>query len=396
MKTLQGNIFKSYLFRFFYMFLVIIPVIIPFFLSKGLTMSQIFLLQASFGITTAIFEVPSGYLSDIWGRKKTLMIGSLFEAAGFTYLLFANTYFDFILYEIILAIGLSLISGTDISILYDSLEFTSAGKENTTKAMSHLQFMSALAETIGSILGGFLVLISFKAVIIANAIVSYLPFLVALTIVEPPVEKLDKTKHRENFKIILHHIFKKDKILTLVFFNQIIWGLATFVAVWVYQKYWQDSGVSMAYFGIIWAAYNLTHGIVSKWVHYFEHRVGASALLITLSLLPIAGYLGIGYFSGVMGIVIGLFFQVSRGITQVLLKDALNWRTPSGYRATVNSIVSLFFRLGFCLIGPLTGLFIDTIGLSKSMYLLAGFFAVMFFLFTIPLSLRVKKMIPES
>lgn len=396
MSSIQGNIFKSYLFRFFYMFLVIIPVVIPFFLSKGLTMSQIFLLQASFGITTAICEVPSGYLSDLWGRKRTLIIGSLFEAAGFTYLLFAESYYEFILYEVILAIGLSLVSGTDISLLYDSLDFTKSGKENTSKALSHLQFISALAETIGSVIGGFLVLISFKAVIIANAIVGLFPFFVAITLVEPPIEKMDKKKHKENFGMILHHIFRKDKTLTLVFFNQIIWGLATFVAVWVYQKYWQDSGVSMAYFGIIWASYNITHGIVSKWVHFFEHKVGASALLITLSLLPVAGYLGIGYFSGLMGIVIGFLFQVSRGITQVLLKDALNWRTPSSYRATVNSIVSLFFRLGFCLIGPLTGLFIDTIGLSKSMYLLAAFFAIMFFLFTLPLSFRVKRMIPES
>lgn len=378
------------------MFLVIIPVIIPFFLSKGLTMSQIFMLQATFGITVALFEVPSGYLSDLWGRKKTMIVGSIFEALGFSFLLFADTYVDFIIYEILLALGLSLISGTDISILYDSLEFTKAGKENTSKALSQLQFVSALAETLASIIGGLLVLISFKAVIIANFIVGFFPLLVSLTLVEPPIEKMEKTKHKENFKVILHHIFKKDHILTLVFFNQIIWGLATFVAVWIYQKYWQDSGVSIAYFGIIWAAYNLTHGIVSKWVHFFERKVGASALIIALSLLPIAGYMGIGYFSGVMGIAIGFLFQFSRGITQVLLKDALNWRTPASYRATVNSLVSLFFRLGFCLIGPLTGLFIDKIGLSNSMYILAMFFTLMFVLFTIPLSLRVKKIIPES
>jgi hypothetical protein len=52
------------------MFLVIIPVIVPYFLSLGLDMKQVFQLQAIFGLTVALLEVPSGYLCDLGAEKR--------------------------------------------------------------------------------------------------------------------------------------------------------------------------------------------------------------------------------------------------------------------------------------------------------------------------------------
>ncbi len=49
---------------------MIMPVLVPFFLKQAMTMQQIFLLQVCFGLTVLVLEVPSGYLSDLWGRKK--------------------------------------------------------------------------------------------------------------------------------------------------------------------------------------------------------------------------------------------------------------------------------------------------------------------------------------
>ena len=77
------------IFSFFWMFLVLIPVIVPYFTSLGLTMSQIFQLQATFAIGVVLFEVPTGYLGDLYGRKRSICLGALFSGIGFTMLLFA-------------------------------------------------------------------------------------------------------------------------------------------------------------------------------------------------------------------------------------------------------------------------------------------------------------------
>ncbi|MDA8793131.1 MFS transporter [Bacteriovoracaceae bacterium] len=391
-----ANIKKIYLFSFFWMFLVIIPIIVPYFLSLGLDMKQIFQLQAIFGFTVAILEVPSGYLCDLWGRKKTICIGSFLSGIGFTWLYFIDGFFELVLYEILIGIALSLVSGADISLLYESLNYKNDDRLERTKAMGNYQFSKTTAEAIASLLGGALVIISFKATIVAHAFFSWVPFIVALTIIEAPYKKMDREKHFENIKKVFKHLFFSEKLIRLIFLNLVTWGLSTFIAVWIFQKYWQDESISLGYFGILWAGYNFSIGFIGKQVHRWEEKFGPTTLLIALSLFPIIGYFGMAFASGWLGVILGLSFQFSRGITQVILRDAFNWRVPGEFRATANSLSSLFFRLGFCLIGPLVGYSIDGQGLSNTLIYLGIGFSLLFITLSLPLIKEVNKIAPDK
>ena len=64
-----------YGFSFFWLALVIIPVIVPFFESKGLSLAEVYYLQAIFAFVVVVFEVPSGYFADVFGRKNALVVG---------------------------------------------------------------------------------------------------------------------------------------------------------------------------------------------------------------------------------------------------------------------------------------------------------------------------------
>ena len=55
----------------------IIPVIALFFTENGLTLTQISLLQSCFSIALLSLEIPTGYISDRWGRKTSLIIGHI-------------------------------------------------------------------------------------------------------------------------------------------------------------------------------------------------------------------------------------------------------------------------------------------------------------------------------
>ena len=39
----------------------------------------------------------------------------------------------------------------------------------------------------------------------------------------------------------------------LLFANIVIWGLSTFIAVWLLQPYWRQQSVSLRWFGVLWA-----------------------------------------------------------------------------------------------------------------------------------------------
>jgi len=376
------------------MFLVAIPVIVPFFLGLGLTMREVFQLQAIFGIGVVALEIPTGYLCDLWGRKKILLGGSFGSGVGFTRLLFANSFWTLVLFELILAVALSFVSGADVSLLYDSVD--KSHRKHGTKSLANMQLASVSGESVASILGGLLVAWSFRHVLIANAIAAWIPFFVALTFHEPGYEKMSGKSHWGNFKQVFHHIFfNHDRILVLTSINLIVWGLSTFFAVWMFQKYWQENNIPLVYFGFIWAVYNISVGLAGKQVHGLEHKIGPIPLIAFLGLAPIAGYLGMGMAGGYVGVALGLLFYFSRGVNQVLLKDAMNWRTPSSFRATANSLQSFFFRLGFAVFGPGVGYVIDRYGMRTALIMLGCVFSVLFVVTLVPLMKAIGKAAPE-
>ena len=118
--SLHNNIRTLYLLGFFNSFMVVNPVFVPLLQGHGLSMSQVLQTQALFALTIALLEVPSGYLADIWGRRNTIVVGAAFFALGFLCLLWADSFVEFLLYEVILGIGFSLISGADLALLYDT------------------------------------------------------------------------------------------------------------------------------------------------------------------------------------------------------------------------------------------------------------------------------------
>src|SRR3989344_4964362 len=46
-----------------------------FYLSRGLTLEQVLITPVVWSMTSIIFETPSSYLADKWGRKKTIILG---------------------------------------------------------------------------------------------------------------------------------------------------------------------------------------------------------------------------------------------------------------------------------------------------------------------------------
>ena len=108
-------------------FLVVMPVIVPFFQSKGLSMQDVFVLQALFMLMVLVLEVLSGYAADLFGRKGALVAGALFCGLGHSVLLFAEGFWDLVLFEACLALARSLVSGADLAIAYESARLAEGG-----------------------------------------------------------------------------------------------------------------------------------------------------------------------------------------------------------------------------------------------------------------------------
>ncbi|MGB6340698.1 MAG: hypothetical protein WBF32_13080 [Candidatus Aminicenantaceae bacterium] len=76
MAALRANLWKIYSYKFISEFYLIVPILIPYYRSNLLNSTQIFTIQAAYAFSILLLEVPSGYLADVIGRKKTLFLKS--------------------------------------------------------------------------------------------------------------------------------------------------------------------------------------------------------------------------------------------------------------------------------------------------------------------------------
>ncbi|MDG1444694.1 MAG: MFS transporter [Pseudomonadales bacterium] len=387
---LRRNIQVLYGFSFFWLALVIIPVIVPFFESKGLSLAEVYYLQAIFAFIVVVFEVPSGYFADVFGRKNALVVGSVFHALGYTVLNFSEGFAGLVFFEATVGIGLSLLSGADLSLLYDSQEALDLDPAEKGRGIGNMRTIKSVAEGCAALLGGFLVAFSFEAVIFANTLFAWMPLLLSFLLVEAPFTKMEKGAHIGNLKKVLRFLYVDDRLLRLICMNITFFGLATFYVIWMLQPYWRDQDVPFALFGVLWAAQSFVVAATSKLTFPLEEKFGAKPMLILMGVLPIIGYWGMAGMGGLIGIVLSFSFFVSRGINQVLLTDALNSRVPSAFRATANSMTSFMFRGVYIVTGPVVGYSIDQFGTDTVLWGLGGAIVLVVGLFLLPLLSEIE------
>lgn len=194
-KKLQRNIKLVYGLAFFHCFMLIVPVIVPFFMSKGLGLAEIFYLQTIYAATIVLLEAPSGYFADLFGRRSALLAGSVMHGFGYLLLNFADDFFSLMIFEISVGIAGSLLSGADLALLYDSqkaLDEEDSSPHST--GIAHLGFIKSCAEGIGALLGGLLALWSFEIMVVGQSAAAWVCFILALFVVEPPYKMTNGTR----------------------------------------------------------------------------------------------------------------------------------------------------------------------------------------------------------
>ncbi len=387
---LQQNLLRTLWLGFFQVFLVFMPVAVPFFQSKGLSMGDVFTLQAFFGLIVLLSEVPSGYVADLIGRKKTLVVGAAIAGVGHSLLLTADGFWGLVMFELALGIAHSLISGADIAILYDTELALGRGAQAQRQVVGRLYGFRTVSESIAAVLCSLLLLHSMDLVIWVQAAAGWIPLALALLLVEPPGERMSSDSHLGNMAEICRILLTRSKLLRLTVLALCIWSLTTFYAVWLLQKIWENQGIDLVHFGYLWAGLTVIAALAGRYAHKAEDKLGTSGLLAFIGLSPVLGYLGLEHFGMVGGYLASATFFISRGFGLVVLRDALNQRVPSEYRATANSLTSFGFRGAFMLTGPFVGYYLDIWGMQATLYLLAAATLVIFVVLVLPLLLAVR------
>ncbi len=351
-------------------------------------------LIGGFALTVAVLEVPSGYFADIWGRKRAVVVGSLANGFGFLLLLSADSFVDFLIYEFLLGVGISLISGADLALLYDTetllAERGEGGGAGASRSLSRLISIEAGASGIAGIIASLiLVWGDMTQLLLLQAVCGFVPLFLGLLLLETPRPQLE-LGHAANAREIMRLLLFGKPVVLWTTLAIVVFGLLSVYSFWIYQKYWEISSVPVAWFGYIWAAFALTVSVSARYAGALEQRIGWHKLLWIAAALPFVGLLGMALASGWVGVLFGLAIQVTRGLSLTLFYEALNRRVPGDFRATVNSLVSLGVRGVFIVTGPLLGYVLDHQGMQLTLLALACVFAPLFLLVIAGLGIRIR------
>jgi len=375
--NIQANIGKLFIIKALRWFLLIMPILILFFQENGLSMKEILILQSVFSIAIIIFEIPSGYFSDVIGRKITIIIATILSFAAFLLYSFAYSFNEFLIAEIIMGFGSSFLSGTDSAMLYDTL--AQLKKESLYKKFEgHLVGIGNFSEGIASLLAGFVATISLRTPFFIEAGLMFLSIIVAITLIEPNRRRFKSPEGNIKgiIKIIKFSIYEHKEIKWLIIYSGFITA-STLTMVFFIQPYFKLVNLPLIYFGVIWAILNIAVGIFSIYAHKYELKLGRKKALISLIIFPFVSYLLLASTQSLWSLIFILPFYFTRAMNQPILKDYINRLVPSEMRATILSIKNLIGRAIFAIIGPLIGWLTDIYSLQLA--LMAS--GIIFFIF---------------
>lgn len=373
MRTVKGNIWKLYTIKGLMWFMVAMPIIVLFFQENGLSLQEVMILQGSYSMMVALMEIPSGYLADLFGRKKTLVLGTIFCFLGFALFGMSFGFWEFLIAEILLGIGNSFISGSDSALLYDSL-IACDEKQQYTKIEGKTYSIGNFSEAAAGIAGGFLADFSLRYPWYVQAAVAALAIPFALSLIEPKIQT--KNKLERNFKAILgivKYALVENKLLRWFILFSAITGVATLSMAWFAQPFFKAVDVPLKWFGFLWAALNFSVGISSYHAYRLENKWEKPTLFLFIGLSLAAGFWFLGNSSTQWGIAWILFIYLVRGIATPILRNYINEVTASEIRATVLSVRSFIIRATFALTAPFLGWMADNYTLSSSFWILGLF-----------------------
>jgi MFS family permease len=370
MAAMIRNIAALYLIKISKWFNLVMPVVVLFYQDNGMGMHEIFVLKSIYSVAIVSMELPSGWMADVWGRKRTLILGSMLGSAGFLIYSFAYGFWAFVLAEMVLGIGHSFVSGADSAMLYESLKADKKA-DKYVKHEGRITSAGNFAEAIAGIAAGFLAAISLRTPFYVQFAVATLALPAAFALVEPKIRIATHIRSVRRMIWNINTALRGSPGLRISILLSAVTGTATLTFAWLVQPFFKAIGLPVEFFGIFWTILNLSTGVSSALAYKAEGVFGKRKNVLFIIGALAAGYFLSGMFVVREGVVFLLLFYVVRGIATPVFKNYINLYTPSEMRATILSVRNLIIRIIFAVIGPLLGWLTDHLSLNSA-FILAG------------------------
>ncbi len=355
------------------------PVLVLYLQGRGLGLPQILMLQFISSALSILLEFPSGYVSDKLGRKRTLIAAYSFLVAAVWFFLISKSFNGFAVAEICFALGYSLISGTLESLLFESLK--ALGRESEyDKVYGSIKHKMFLTIAFAGITGGFIAKFAgLKATVLATLIAFGGSFALSLFLTD--IKGANKRAFKEDIKDFALMFGKKELMSITLFvaltfaFNQVIF--------WYYQPYFKAIDVDLAYFGLLFASFQIVASYGSKYADAIMRRFSKEQIFAAVAIMIPVSFIGMGWFFSYAGLAFIYLQQIVRGVFDILASKYAHKYASSELRATTISFMKLAQKLFYAANLYLFVQISKGVDLQHTYYVMAGVLAGLLALFFI-------------
>jgi MFS family permease len=368
--ALEANIGKSFLYRFLMQFQLWWPIwVIYLQRDRDLSLTQITLLDTPFFLLIVFAEVPTGAIADRYGRRVSLMLGSAMFALAVFIFGVAENYVVILLSYTAWGLALTLQSGADTALLYDSLK--SMGREEEfQKINGRMWALTSLAVVLAILIGApIAAATSLSTPILLSAGIALAAVPVAFSMREPSYrEQGEPEPYFQMVRTGIRDAWNRKPLRYIMAFSGLLQA-AVFAPLIFLQPFLDSFDVGTGNLGLWQAPVRGAGMIAAFFAHRLISRMGERAAFFAM---PVT--LGIAYISlaGVDAMwVYAAFIPVGfvAGLSNPALADYVNRRIPSDRRATMLSIQNLAGTLLLAFVEPISGALADTVGL-RGMFLM--------------------------
>lgn len=336
-----------------------VPVSAFFLESRGLSLTDIFMLESVLVASILVAEIPAGVIGDRFDRRRLVGAGFVFNAIAEILFATGTNFSIYALSFVMSGLSIAMLTGVQDAYIYDSLGDDADAK--AVGAWGHLSALMLTAGVTGSVVGSALgsvdislpALLSAAMAVVAAVCVAFLP------------QQNPKThdKHPEtswvSLKIGVKLLFTSPLLLYVAVGSSA--SFALFNAVYTLnQPLFAAQDVPIATWGVIAgvgqllaAGYNYAAGRIEK-------RVGRKTALLLAMGYGAAGFClmavphVLAVVSGFLLVVVGIHARgpITSAVTNKLI--------PAHRRATVLNVASSVGSLVGIVVNPLVGLGAET------------------------------------
>jgi len=331
-----------------------LPVYFLFFQSK-LDLADVLLLESVYFASVVAMEVPSGWFSDMFGRKRTLIAASSFLCSAYILFLVANSFNMFAIAQMLLAAGIAFNSGTDTSFLLESTQALGVEDEYGEREANATRF-NFLGTAAAAVLGGLASIPDFRGAYVLSFAGAIGLLAITLRFTEPlPENRNEKTSRVGFVKQVISCVglLRNIRLLWLSFFA-VFMLVMNHIPYEFYQPFVKELAREyeiMQTTPFLTSLHLALTMVVAAWVAsksiQIRDRIGTGATLISTAGLQLAMITVMHFFVNIPAAIATLLRSCPRALMTAPLNAAIAPSVPTSMRATFLSLQSLFGRLGF-------------------------------------------------